>query len=105
MPNEALVATLRLLFSGYDRGTITASVNEVMILPERERRRLICPNCGSEDLTFQADITWSSDNNRFETSADNVDNCWCISCDGEIVDQEVIFDYVHPNKSLDETHG
>lgn len=98
MADIELAAALRLLFSNYERGVVTATVNEVMVLPERDRRRLICPHCGSDDLTFRADITWDSSYNQYECNGDNIDNCWCTGCGGETHDSEVAYDYVHPNR-------
>jgi hypothetical protein len=105
MPDEELVAILRLLFSGYDRSTIVTAVNEVMAYPENKRTRRICEHCGGDNISFDATVVWDTKLQQLDLGCSDIERCWCADCEGETHDLEVAHDYVHPNKSSDETHG
>lgn len=97
MSDAALVSALTLLFSNYERHDVFAAVHDAMTLPDRERRRLVCVNCGSDKLSFNASVSWDSKLNWFHAiDIDGNDDPWCNGCEENVRDKEVDFDYVHP---------
>lgn len=39
----------------------------------------ICPNCGSDDVQFDAVAAWNADTQQFELVTE-FDHAWCNSC-------------------------
>jgi hypothetical protein len=99
MSDPALVSALTLLFSNYERHEVFAAVHDAMTLPEKDRHRLVCVTCGSEDLSFPAHVTWDDKLNWFHNiDVETGELAFCNICENQTHDKEVPFDYVHPNK-------
>jgi alpha-D-ribose 1-methylphosphonate 5-phosphate C-P lyase len=78
LERDACITQARVALADHDK-----------LQPAPENRiRKVCSVCGGEEISFDAFVTWDTDEQQFVVSNVMDDGHWCADCDGECTPQD-----------------
>lgn len=97
--NDALVASLMLLFDGVTPRDAAIALAKAL----GKRVKVVCTECGSEDVSPTAGLSWDEDIQEWEMQ--DCDHSWCTDCDANTDFTSVALDWVKPDNWGEKADG